>query len=349
MLARRSFLLSLFVAIAVAAGFAAPPPPAAGGFTLAVLPDTQIYAWKHPEIYLSQTRWIAENAARYHISYVLHLGDITQHNLPEEWQAARRAHDLLTGKVPCAIAPGNHDLGPGGKSGARDSLFTAMFPLAEFKAMPGFGGVYDQEPDHTENNFHLFTAGGRNWLVLALEFGPRDDVLRWAGDVADRYPDRSAILITHAYLRPDGTRFDRHEPFTDADKSFDQSGATPPNKGFDRYKLSHAPGGFNDGGDIWRKLVSPRANFVLVVCGHDCISSRLTSTGEHGNPVHQMMVDYQTQHDGGDGFMRLLQFLPDGKTLRVRDYSPVLDETNATPERVYELTLPPAPAARRGE
>ena len=40
--------------------------------------------------------------------------------------------------------------------------------------------------------------------MLALEFGPRKDIVRWANDVMDRHQDREAILITHAYTTPDG-------------------------------------------------------------------------------------------------------------------------------------------------
>ena len=31
-------------------------------FSLVVLPDTQIYAWKYPEIFQAQTKWIADNS-----------------------------------------------------------------------------------------------------------------------------------------------------------------------------------------------------------------------------------------------------------------------------------------------
>lgn len=58
-----------------------------------------------------------------------------------------------------------------------------------------------------------------------------------------------------------------------------------------------------------------------------------------------MVVDYQTQPAGGGGYLRLLQFLPDGRTVQVRDYSPVSDETVADPERAYDFTMTaPLPA-----
>lgn len=343
---RRRFLTLCLSSVLLLAAVVRPvhaeaPAPIPGGFTLAVLPDTQIYAWKFPDTYPAQTRWIAANAARHHIAYVLHVGDITQHNTNDQWQVAARAHALLEGVVPCAITTGNHDVGPDGKSTSRESAFGEYFPLAAFKKWPTFGEAYDREPARADNSFHLFEAGGRKWLILALEFGPRDDVLRWASEVVKRHPDRSVILVTHAYLRPDNSRFDRHVPLPA------QKNKPPRNKGLDSYALAKAPGGFNDGEDLWQKLVSQHANFALVVSGHVCITGRLDSQGRHGNTVHQMVVDYQNQKDGGEGYLRLLQFHPDGRTVTVRDYSPVLDRVSDKPGASYDFTLAPAPATAR--
>jgi hypothetical protein len=72
------------------------------------------------------------------------------------------------------------------------------------------------------------------------------------------------------------------------------------------------------------------------------ITGRLSSIGDAGNEVHQMVVNYQSQPEGGGGFLRLLTFLPDGETVRVRDYSPVSNETVTDPERTYVFKIPAA-------
>lgn len=315
---------------------AEPPPPVEGGYTLVVVPDSQKYNWRRPELYTLQTGWVAANVARYNVARLLHVGDVTQHNTREEWEAARRAHRVYDGLVPAVYALGNHDCGVAGKSTSRDSLFSEFIPLSAYRSQDGFGGVYDKEPERTENSFHLFEAGGRKWLILALEFAPRDDVLRWADEVVAAHADRSVILLTHAYLRPDASRFDRTVATNDKKR---------PNKGYDQYPLSKLPGGFNDGEDMWRKLVSRHANFALVICGHVCTSAHLASKGEHGNTVHQVLVDYQDEEQGGNGWLRLLQFLPDGRTVRVRDYSPLLDKTSSAENCAFEFELDSPPAA----
>ncbi|MDZ4848342.1 MAG: metallophosphoesterase [Pirellulaceae bacterium] len=313
----------------------APKAPDGDGFTLVILPDTQMYAWKDPSIYRAQTQWIADNIAEHKIPMVLHVGDVTQHNNAEQWQAAREAHDLIAEKVPCLLLPGNHDLGPEGNASTRQTLMSEYFPPTDFERWSTFGGFYDREPQRTENSFHTLEAGGRKWLVLALEFGPRDDVLRWAGEVVQKHPDRSVILVTHAYLRTDNTRFDRHATFTSKGKES--------NKGLDNFKLSGFSEGFNDGEDVWKKLVSQHPNFVLVISGHTCVTGRRIDTGKHGNTVHQMVVDYQNQENGGNGFLRLLQFPPEGKTIRVVDYSPYLDQNSEIKNTDFEIDLPPQP------
>ncbi|MBI3880459.1 MAG: metallophosphoesterase [Verrucomicrobia bacterium] len=322
--------LAIYSSVAATLLHAAPPEPIKGGFTLAVLPDTQFYALKYPEIYDAQTKWIAENVKRYGIPYVLHVGDITDKNTAAEWEVAAKAHARMAGVVPCALLPGNHDLAKGRVSG-----LSAAFPPASFKKLPTFGAFYDKEPDRSDNSYHLFEAGGRKWLVIAIEYGPRNDVLRWANDVAAKFPDRSAILITHAYLRPDNTRYDKRVKVVVKGKEG--------NKGLGKSVLADDPAGFNDGEDVWQKVISQHANFAFVISGHVCITGRRTDTGKHGNPVHQILVDYQNQPNGGNGYLRLLQFSADMKTVRVSDYSPTLDQVSDVKGASFELPVPPAP------
>ena len=54
-----------------------------------------------------------------------------------------------------------------------------------------------------------------------------------------------------------------------------------------------------------------------------------------------MLCDYQQAPNGGSGFLRLMQFLPDGVTVRVEDYSPTLDRVSDKPLSKFELKLAP--------
>ena len=46
------------------------------------------------------------------------------------------------------------------------------------------------------------------FLVLTLEFKPRDEALAWANRVAGQHADHRIIVVTHGYLTKDGRRAD---------------------------------------------------------------------------------------------------------------------------------------------
>jgi hypothetical protein len=64
--------------------------------------------------------------------------------------------------------------------------------------------------------------------------------------------------------------------------------------------------------------------FELVICGHvggDMVAY-LESENIYGESVHQMLFNAQFLAKGGLGWLRLLEFMPDGQTVHVRTYSP---------------------------
>lgn len=308
---------------------AGPPPlPADDCFTIAVLPDTQNYSSHHPHQYAAQTKWLAEQVAQRRIACVLHLGDITNYNSPPEWEVAAAAMKQLDGKVPYFVAIGNHDYSEGGRCTDRTTRYNEYFPLERYRQRETFGGVYDAEPEKYENSYHLFSAGGTDYLVLSLEFGPRNDVLRWANEVVAEHADRKAILITHAYMYSDETRYD----WATREKS--------QNWNPHAYGVAQAiHGGVNDGQQMWDKLVKKHPSFIMTLNGHVLNDglAQLVSDGDHGNPVTQMLVNFQMKPNGGDGWLRLLEVQPSTGKVSVYDYSPALDQQNQSPQNRFDF------------
>lgn len=310
-----------------------PALPASGSFTVVVLPDTQNYCTGYPAQYLAQTEWIVKNRHSRNIACVLHLGDITNNNTDKEWKVAVRSMHRLDGKVPYFIAVGNHDYLPTKNGGLnrRATKYNEYFPLAKYRNLPTFGGTYDREPDRFENSYHLFSANGRDFLVIALEFGPRDDVIRWAGEIADKYKNREAILITHAYMYFDDSRYDwskygRKQAWNPHAYNIDKAGVE----------------GVNDGEELWNKLISKHDNFILTLNGHvlqDGLGRTVTQT-RAGRNVPQVLVNFQMKPRGGDGWLRLLEFRPDHKTIAVTDYSPSRNQRNESPQNKFALETP---------
>jgi hypothetical protein len=198
-----------------------------------------------------------------------------------------------------------------------------------FRSHESFAGTF--QPGQTENNYSLFAAGGQKWIGIALEWAPRDAVVAWADKLLGKHSDRRAILVTHAYMYYDDTRYDyqlrqdqRWSPYN--------------------YGVRNSEEGINDAGDLWRKLLDKHPNVAMVLSGHVLGdgAGRLTDVGKAGNSVHQMLANYQMLREGGEGWLRLIEFLPDGETIHVKTYSPVLDQYNTKAQHQFMLKRNPA-------
>lgn len=166
---------------------------------IVLLPDTQTYAEKYPEILRTQVRWIADNAGK--TDLVIQQGDLTQNNSRKEWETVRQAFSKLDGKVPYVLAVGNHDMGsaPGKFADIRNTtLFNRYFPYSRMSELPGFGGSF--EPGIMDNTWYTVETGKVKWLVLSLEFGPRNKVLDWAGKIIEAHSGHLVAINTHSYM-----------------------------------------------------------------------------------------------------------------------------------------------------
>lgn len=304
------------------------PSPTKGGFvegswTLAVLPDTQVYSLRVPGLFDLQTDWVLRNAGRLDVKYVLHLGDIVNNNTAMEWERARAAMSRLDGKVPYAMVPGNHDYGPSGDASTRHTLMNDYFPFDKLSSFEGFGGA--MEEGKLDNTWHLFEAGGREWIILALEWGPRDETIEWANQVMADHPDRVGILVTHAYMNNNDRRYDH----TDTEH--------PQHYNPHDYRT---PGGVNDGQELWDKLVS-KHDFAFTLNGHVLGDGTgyLASKNDTGTTTHQMLSNYQMRQLGGEGYLRIFEFFPDGQTVRIHSYSPLYDRYLLDPDQQMTLKL----------
>lgn len=290
-------------------------------FRLALLPDTQTYSRLYPEIFRAQTAWIAGRADSF--AFVLQQGDLTDDNTAQQWKVAAEAMSLLDGKVPYTFAPGNHDLSGNAKQRNSD-LFNQYFPYNKYSRMAGFGG--DFEPGKMDNTWHQFTAGGRKWLILSLEFGPRNSVLAWADSVVQEHPRHKVIFNTHAYMYSDDTRMGIGDDWL------------PQGYGVGKDTGMNA---VNNGEQIWEKLVSRHKNAMFVFSGHILHdgTGQLVSTGQHGNTVYQMLANYQEgvhgSEKGGNGFLRIVTIDPRRHTIQVQTYSPWLRTYRTEPDQQF--------------
>lgn len=296
-------------------------------FTLAVLPDTQYYCdtrlklskkWGNGDLrcyFFEQTRWVRDNQNRLNIAFLVHEGDIVQADAPEEWAIAKDAMSILDGHVPYCLCLGNHDMGfqkSNNKYGGdiavnRTTHFNKYFPREKYAKTKEFGGTFD--PQRHDNSWYHFEAAEMKFLIVSLECKPRDEVLEWANKVVADHPEHRVIVLTHAYLSANGHRIKKL-----------------------RYKIEG-----NAGEEIWQKLVSKHKNIFMVLCGHSAGESLLTSEGDHGNTVHQVLSDYQHMHNGGESWLRYMIFEPNENKIRVYTYNPSLDKFRNQPSSRFDL------------
>ncbi len=308
---------SVLLLFAMLLSWVGPGHAAAQGepFSVIVLPDTQYYSLRHPEFFKAQTEWIKMKQKELRIVAVLHEGDMVHNNTEAEWEVAHQAMSTLDGLVPYTVTVGNHDLGENGWSNTRDAkLFNRFFGPERFKKYNWYGGHYGKG---NESNYCYFAGGGMKFVVLSLEFGPRDEVLAWADKVVSKHADFRIIVVTHCYMNFDDTRVGKGDKYNPHDYG---------TKG-------------NDGDEMWEKFVRKHPNIFLVLSGHilgDGLG-RLTSKGDHGNQVHQVLANYQGVAREGNGWLRIMKFVPSRNKIEVSTFSPVLDRYNKGEQNQFDL------------
>lgn len=301
-------------------------------WSMVYLPDTQNYVAR-PGDYgrlIGQMNWILNNKDAFNIKAVIQGGDIVNRNsgtaengvtAVEQWEGARDAFHMLNGEVPYILAAGNHDFGITNFQ-SRETKYNTYFKATDNPLTnPVTGGILQGtfEPNHLENAYHEFTApDGRKMLIFVLEYYPRQAVLNWADSIAGQaqYADHTAVMLTHSFIG-----------------SADQRWNVAP----DEYPGIEG----NDGPDMWNELVKVNGNFEMTFNGHiggDQVGYRVDEN-DAGVDVHQMLLNAQFETNAGNGWLRVVEFLKDGQSVRIRTYSPHFDLYRTNAANQFNITI----------
>ena len=137
--------------------------------------------------------------------------------------------------------------------------------------------------------------------MVSLEVGMPQYSVDWAERTwSQAYPDRRVIITTHAFIDADGNR---------------------------PTSAVHRPDGVS-AQTVWTQLIAPNCNIDFVLNGHYHGESRRVDNNSCGEPVHQILADYQDDPNGGDGWLRMMTFRPELNQVDVITYSPT--GTNST-------------------
>ena len=285
-------------------------------FSLIVLPDTQYYTSEQnggtAAMLNSQMQWIVDNLDTRNIVWVDHVGDCTDHgdSYEVEWTRADAAADiienplatLLPQGVPYSIDVGNHDQSPNGDANGTTTYFNQYFGTSRFNGRDYYGGHYGSNND---NHFSLFSSNGLDFIVISLEYDTSPDapVLAWADSLLAANPNRWGIVSSHNLIN------------TGLQASWSAQGQAT----YDALKAN--------------------PNLFLMVCGHVPGEGRRSDTYQ-GHTVQTVMADYQSRTNGGNGWLRIMTFYPGEGVVRVKTYSPVLDQYEADADSSSQFTLP---------
>jgi len=152
--------------------------------------------------------------------------------------------------------------------------------------------------DSNNNNFQLFSVGDLDFIMLNLEYNPSSAVLLWADELLSTHSDRRAIVNTHSAI--------------------DSSGA------------------FTAPGDNIYNTLKDKSNLFLILCGHLVTENSRTDI-YNGNILYTLLADYQTRTNGGNGWLRILEFKPSENKIYVKTYSPYLDEYETDADSQFTL------------
>lgn len=363
----------LFVLIVSACEKTPHPVPGESGasngedFSIVLFPDTQYYARQDSAVnsttntYQRMAEWVRKNHDEYarDIKYVIHLGDVTEMNTDAEWEIAVAAHQILNmADIPYIMTLGNHDYDirssytpmSGGtcllreSSRYKDHFIPEMLGTAQ-------DGPETHYSDRFENYYRLFEVEHEDvtleFMIMALEFCPRKDVLAWANRQIAAHPNRRVIVVTHSYLYYDGTYYDH------ASASYYLTPGREPQ-------------------NIWDELIKRHSNIFMVLCGHTNgathnekkVPFKSIDGTSYDHTVIEVLADYQyepllnSSTYYGNGWLRVLNFKPGQNKIEIEtlsieagnnqifmDGDPVLYladymERDATVTIDYDLTRP---------
>ncbi len=298
-------------------------------FTIAMLPDAQNmtqFEDRAPQ-FVEVVDWIVESRDARNIEFVTQVGDVVAWADREaEWARARDALDRLDGVVPYSVALGDHEYFPEEYKDGSVANYLANFGPQRYAGYDWYLGSHEDGLSHLQT----FTAGGRTFLHLAVEWEPLGTIddpstpLGWARAVLEANPGVPTIITTHAYLA-------------------DRPGEEGHFRWWGREAYVYAADGVTKdyvgptGEELFEALVEPFPQVFMVLGGHFHLAEvpdqgrvHQTSTNAAGLEVYEILANFQSWPNGGDGWMLTIELLPDGGAdgldrIAVETYSPSRD------------------------
>ena len=183
-------------------------------------------------------------------------------------------------------------------------MYNQYFPYTRYQGQPWYGGHYQNLND---NNYQLFSGGGLDFVIVHLAF----------------CPPAAAVDVGRFGLQGISGSHRHHD---DARLS-------------ERVGAQRSVNGCTNTQYLWDGLAVPNPNLHFMLSGHVHDESRRIDTVD-GHPVYQMLADYQDRASGGEGWLRILRFVPAEDKVYVQTYSPWLNRFETDADSEFTLDFP---------
>lgn len=305
-------------------------------FEIDVLPDLQYQTLVGytPPAYANYTfDWIVANKTSANIKAVLQVGDLTDDGNTAQFSKVDSNYDKFdAASIPYLVVPGNHDYDGGSPNNSRlTTVYDTWMGPSRYTGLTYYGGNY---LGSNANYYIKLDVGSKKYLVIGLEFQPRDAVLTWAQSVLDSNKNRETIVVTHGHITQYGEKAQDSSLFTN-------------------YGLTG-----NNGVELWNNFIRKNKQIIMSLNGHyvdPCcggnatvfnnnlgpfMHNRVTQTGDSGNVVHQIGYNHQSDSLGGAGQIMRFKFKPSQSRIDVSFFNAIY-QGNDPRSQSYSLNYLP--------
>lgn len=303
-------------------------------YSFVFIPDTQYLTLWQKERFYEDIKWITANKDKLNIKFVMHMGDLQDNSnsasgKAKQWATVSGYMGMLDGVAPYSVVLGNHDYDDHYSNvlTRNTTYFNGAFPYEKYSAAETFGGAFEE--GKMDNVYHKLSFDGINYMIFALEYSPRTEVLRWADKIIGENGNYRVIITTHSFLCSYGLE-------NESPSSLHGQEA-------------------NSGESMWDMLVRKHKNIMGVFSGHFSQTdlSKRVFYGDNGNKVFAATIDFQNIYKGvmpqeykeDDAFLVIAQVNEETKQIRFSTYMPEYDKFyNVQNQFVYDFSDDKNPA-----
>jgi hypothetical protein len=273
-------------------------------FSIAVLPDTQYYAAEinggTAQMFYTQTQWVADNRVSRNIAFLAGVGDIVDTESALTQWAIATAAYGTIDNIQAGAFPYSAPMGNHDVLPGNNNA-KLYFGDSRYAGRSWYGG---SSPDGL-NFYQRFTGGGQQFLSIGINYQADAAARNWVKGILAANPNTPTIISTHDYLNADanGTR-----------SAYGQI--------------------------LWDDVIKTNNQIFMVLAGHNPGVSQHLATNNFGHTVHEIMVDYQAQAQGGAGFMRLMEFLPATNLVHSTSFAPISGGTKTDATNEFDIMIP---------